>query len=523
MIKKTLIIGSGSCAGHIAEDLLSKNLDIIIAAQDKDCNLSLSSTSERTSARFLEILTGTKLLTCHGAAGNFRISMSKDGEKITRTVANIIVAEEARRKPNFSLYNLTPSDSVLSFSRIKEYRPNPDRLSKSNKIVFLTGLLQESNPLIQEEIMRSALDLQLNFNLQTYILTQNLKVAGNGLEVLYRKTKEAGTIYFKFSNTLPKIDQTDPGSVTIDFFDEILQQKFQLTPDITIVDEKIYPSEYLKNLAEIFGLDSDEDGFLQTDNVHRISIFSNRKGIMVAGPSRGIQSPADHALDAGNAAISTLGFMADNAPELDYRAEIDPGSCVRCLTCYRLCPHRAIMFDTAVTVMSEACQECGICMAECPRNAIQIKNLGRPNISELIQQDSIALNKKTIPLLAAFCCRRSAGQAKTLAEYMGHKLPQGLSVIEVPCAGSVSLDHIFSAFKYNSDGVIILTCHAGNCYSERGNTFVKNRANRITDFLSQIGFPKERILIQSLASNMGMEFYEITKNFEKKILKLGTT
>jgi coenzyme F420-reducing hydrogenase delta subunit len=182
------------------------------------------------------------------------------------------------------------------------------------------------------------------------------------------------------------------------------------------------------------------------------------------------------------------------------------------------------MFNTVVTVMSEACQECGICMAECPRNAIQIKNLGCPDISELIQQDSIALNKKTfIPLLTAFCCRRSAGQAKKLAEYMGHKLPQGLSVIEVPCAGSVSLDHIFSAFKYNSDGVVILTCHVGNCYSERGNIFAKNRADLITDFLSQIGFPKERILIQSLASNMGMEFYEITKNFEKKILELGTT
>jgi coenzyme F420-reducing hydrogenase delta subunit len=38
---------------------------------------------------------------------------------------------------------------------------------------------------------------------------------------------------------------------------------------------------------------------------------------------------------------------------------------------------------------------------------------------------------------------------------------------------------------------------------------------------SRIGFEKERILIQTLASNMGAEFAQIADRFEETIVKLG--
>jgi coenzyme F420-reducing hydrogenase delta subunit len=104
---------------------------------------------------------------------------------------------------------------------------------------------------------------------------------------------------------------------------------------------------------------------------------------------------------------------------------------------------------------------------------------------------------------------------------MGHNLPSKLKIIEVPCSGSISFDHLFAAFKNNVDGVLVLTCHEGNCHSERGNIYARQTIDEIKDKFPQIGFEKERIRIKTLASNMGTEFAEIVKGFEETIAKLG--
>jgi coenzyme F420-reducing hydrogenase delta subunit len=93
--------------------------------------------------------------------------------------------------------------------------------------------------------------------------------------------------------------------------------------------------------------------------------------------------------------------------------------------------------------------------------------------------------------------------------------------VEVPCSGAVSYDHIFAALHNNADGVIVLTCHKGNCHSENGNIYADQTVEQIQEMFSRIGFEKERILIQTLASNMGTEFAGIVDRFEKTLVKLG--
>ena len=528
MAKLTLILGNGACARSIAEGLSAEGVEIIVASTGGISDPSFAPISKDKAEGSVELLTKTRLLTCSGAIGSFIISMERDGENITRSVAHVIIAEEDVREQNVSLYGLSPSPRVLSLSRIvqplSEITDKEYIFSKVKKAVFLTGLVKESNPVIMEEVMRSCLDMQSNFKVQTYIVTQNLKVAGNGLEALYRKTREAGVVYIKLTDNMPEIRQDDDGSVSMEFRDEITLEEFRLAPDIVIVDETISPSDYLRDLAVIFGIDRDQAGFVQADNVHRLSVFTNRKGIMVAGPARGIQSPADQIIDAGNAVISAIGLIEGRVTALEDMAEIDQGRCIHCLTCYRLCPYRAIILDPRVTILSDACEGCGICAAECPRGAVKTNNPAGSEIPTRITEYNKSRKREAfVPLLVAFCCRRSASMAGELASCLGHKLPQGLMVIEVPCAGSISIEHILIAFKNNADGVLVLTCHEGNCHSERGNIYAHRRAGHIAGFLPNIGLEEERLVVETLASNMAVEFTEITNNFEKKILKLGPT
>jgi len=518
---KTLIFGNGPCAHHIAEDLLSTGTDVVIATTDKACDFS---TSEHPGS--IEILTDIRLVSCRGTVGNFRIFAAQNNKDITKTVAGIIIAEEDQRKPNFSTYGLKGSSCLITLSQAKELLVDSSHgqsiFSKAKKVVFLTGLVKESHPVIAEEIMHSALKLQSDFNLQTYILTNNLQVAANGLEGLYRKTKIAGAVYVKFTDTRPEIRSESDKNVQVEFVDEITLKKFRLTPDITVVDETIVPSDYVADLARILGVDTDSGGFVQADNVHRIPIFTNRKGIMTAGPSRSIQTYSDQTMDGENASLASAGLMAGLQIVPEDRAEIDKGQCIRCLTCYRLCPYRAITLNTRVVVEPGACERCGICVAKCPRGAIHIKDLEPASISnQMAAGYGLQEENAFSPFLVAFCCSRSAFQACELAQCMGHNLPSKLKIIEVPCSGSISFDHLFAAFKNNADGVLVLTCHEGNCHSECGNIYARQTIDEIKDKFPQIGFEKERILMQTLASNMGTEFAEIVKGFEETIAKLG--
>jgi len=518
---KTLILGNGPCAAAVAENLLPTGIEIVIATTDDSIGLDGFADSEA-----LQILTETRLISCKGSVGNFKIEAIQNNKSIKIDASRIIIAEQDQRTPNFSLYGLNASSNVITLSQMKNVLHDSSReksvLSKIKRVVFLTGLVKESTPVIAKEVMLSSLSLQKDDNLQTYILTKNLKVAGDGLESLYRETKEAGTIYIKFTDAAPDIHQKEEDNIRIEFFDEITSKNFRLTPDMTVVDETIVPSRYTTDLVKVFHIERDVDGFVQADNVHRYSVLTNRKGIMVAGPSRNILADDEQKIDAENAVLAVTGLTTGETETKAEKAQVHEGQCIRCLTCYRLCPYHAITLNAKVAVVPNACERCGICAAHCPRGAVRITDLEPGAISDLITIDTDMLSSKTfMPFIVAFCCRRSAAQARDLAICMGNRLPQGLKVVEVPCSGAVSYDHVFAALDNNADGVMVLTCHKGNCHSEHGNIYAEQSVEQIQEMFSRIGFEKERLLIQTLASNMGTEFARIADRFEETILKLG--
>ena len=521
MNNTTLILGNGPCAVAVAENLLTTGAKIVIATKDDACRLDGSAYSED-----LQILTETQLVSCKGSVGAFSVAAIQNNRPVTIDIGHIIIAEEDQRTSNFSLYGLKASSSVITLSQMKNILHNSSIeqkiLSQIKKVVFLTGLVKESTPVIAKEVMLASLLLQKDFNLKTYILTKNLKVAGDGLESLYRDTKDAGTIYIKFTDDVPDLHQNEEDSVRIEFLDEITSRNFRLTPDMTVVDETIVPSRHASDLAKIFDIENDIDGFIQADNVHRYPVLTNRKGIMVVGPSRSILDIDGRRIDAENAALAVIGLSTEKTKAKAEKAHVNEGQCIRCLTCYRLCPYHAITLNTRVAVVPDACERCGICAAHCPMYAIRIAGLEPEVISALITAESeIKIQKTFTPFIVAFCCRRSAAQARDLAICMGHTLPQRLKIVEVPCSGAVSYDHIFKALHNNADGVMVLTCHKGNCHSEHGNIYAGQTVEQIQEMFSRIGFEKERILIQTLASNMGTEFIGTVDRFEKTLVKLG--
>ncbi|MFO7557784.1 MAG: hydrogenase iron-sulfur subunit [Desulfobacterales bacterium] len=524
MTGKVLITGDGDCAGNAAREFSESGIETIVAAGSKRFGQNVDCCRE--GAAPVEIYQGAEILTCTGCVNHFHVSMKVNGDQISTDVAAIVITEAYDRKSNFDLYGLKPSSTVISLSALSEKDANGSggkvQCKTGGETLFLTGLAQESNPVILEEVMRKALMLQQKYDQQIVILTGNLKVAGDGLEALYRKTREAGILTMKCNKTVPKLEQNPDGSVKVIVEDEIIREEVILSPDLVVVDETLLPSESLESLADIFELEKDDAGFLQSGNVHRNTVLTNRRGILVVGAARGVMPQKDHAVDVVNAGLVLTGLLEGKTDDPVRKAEIGPFECARCITCLRICPYKAIQLGKRVEVCADACQGCGICAAECPRTFITMTGPGISEDLKKIRINGVSGDSTDFtPDIVAFCCTRSAARSGRLALEMGGILPEGLKKVEVPCAGGVSTDHILKAFLAGADGVLLLTCHNGNCHSDSGNVYAKSRVENVSERLPMMGFEKERIMVRTIASNMGREFIEITKGFEKVLRDLG--
>jgi coenzyme F420-reducing hydrogenase delta subunit len=121
----------------------------------------------------------------------------------------------------------------------------------------------------------------------------------------------------------------------------------------------------------------------------------------------------------------------------------------------------------------------------------------------------------------AFCCQNSAVEAGEMAAQFKMTLPQGLQVVQVPCAGKVDIDYILSAFAEGADGVVVMACHTNNCKSERGNTYASWRVADAQSKLTAVGLAPERLAFATLAANMGSDFATIVNTMEKTLKEMG--
>ncbi len=503
-----LIIGESASARRIGEVMAAEGVPTLFVSGG-------AASSFPAEARVLE---HAEVAGCRGGPGSFTVTLRRNGEKIEEPAAALVVAESHDRVPNPDAYGLTLSPRVRPLSEIFSGKLPDSTLEPGKTAVFLHGLARESHPAIAEEVMRAAGTLSREHGLKTYILTGNLKVARNGLEKVYRSARRDGVVFAKFTDTRPEI-RRDSSGIRISFIDEITRGDFRLAPDLVVVDETAIPSPALEEISTVLELHRDPAGFPQADNVHRLSARTNREGIFAVGPARGLLGEDLHLADADAAAVEVLTALRGPALEEIPRAEIMKQQCIRCLTCYRVCPHRAVRFDpTRLQVIPEACDGCGICATECPREAIRFAPFTLPEVENRITAARRDHQEKAAdsPFLVVFCCGRSAVPARDQALRDGWKPGGGICFIDVPCAGTVSTDHLYAAFRGRADGVLVLSCHPDNCHSEKGTLYARRKVAEVRELFVRMGMAKEKVASATLAANMGAGFVRIIEDFQQQ-------
>ena len=528
IVKDVLVIGGGLVGLQTAKAIADRGYPVLLAEAGGRTGVNaeslpltgadveqLNAMTEEAQASGIEILNNTQLAGAAGMPGDFKVWLADEDEVAEKQVGAIVVAGEVKVKPLNTPFGLDLTSTVISQTQLESRLVAEADAFAGKTVAFVVGLAQPGNPLNMERVFRSALTLAQTKECSVYIYVGDLKVASDQMERLYMETRNQGVLYFKLKEA-PAISQSN-GALSIRYADPVIRKDVELEPDLIVVEEAIEANPGNAELAEMLRIDLSPSGFIQTDNVHRYPVATNRAGIFVVGAGREVKHLNGAFMDAENAALEISELLGDGTKTVSTGTTLDAGKCTFCLTCYRCCPHGAIYWeDESNTIISPvACQKCGICASECPMDAIQIEQFSDAEVKEQIKT-SVAQESK-VSKIVAFCCQNSAVEAGQMAQEFKMKLPQGLQIVQVPCAGKVDLDYILTAFVEGADGVLVLTCHNGNCKSERGNLFAQWRVTEAQRMLAEIGMDAKKLRFASLAANMGSDFASIVNEMAETL------
>jgi heterodisulfide reductase subunit A-like polyferredoxin len=334
----------------------------------------------------VELLTQAEIIKLQGYPGNFTATISQGEEKREENFGAVVVATGYQLLFPNDLYHIALSEKVTTQFQLEEILKNPEenpllkQLNEKSLVIFLTGMIGEDSKLTTAATIKNALLLKTKYNCHIFIASQQVKVASQPLERMYRNAREKGIIFFKYTHQHPVIQSSNSKPV-ITLLDpllssgEIKNPKIKIPCDLLVLEEKLIPDYSIAYILKWLGVDTDSRGFFQRENVNLLPTNSNRKGIYIVGSARTAMSIPEVVADSSSAALNIYRDLSQETQLVTKsKAVINKGLCALCLTCIRHCPHGAITYDRAAVIIEASCQGCGICASECPASAIEIRN-----------------------------------------------------------------------------------------------------------------------------------------------------
>ncbi len=282
----------------------------------------------------------------------------------------------------------------------------------------------------------------------------------------------------------------------------------------------------VETIAERLGIAVTEAGFYRIDLDGRPPMSTTRSFILAVGPARGNTDTEEGIEEAVNAVRSLWEYFGTGRISVAVdRVKLDKRKCTVCLTCYRLCPHHAVLLPRRKPVYSDlACHRCGICASECPQEALQLHNNNDAQIKSVLQVAAGGVTPPSgdfVPSIVAFCCRESSVKAYVHAVYGKLELPKGLFVVEMPCVGKVDDNYVLTAFREGADGVMVLGSTHEGCKSDPGSRLAESRMEALAEIVKDSGLDPDRLFFAGMDADDTEAFSQLALEFEALLKNLG--
>ena len=343
----------------------------------------------------------TEITQVDGFVGNFESTLASNGkQEILEHGVAVMATGAAALKPDE--YNYGKDPRILTSLELDRRLIEKDaRLKALKTAVFVqcVGSREPQRPYCSRvcctHSVDNALELKkLNPEMDVFVLYRDLRTYGER-ELLYKKAREAGVIFIRFSlENKPEV-LVEGGKLLVRVVDHVIGRLVQIETDLVSLATAIIPNEAGK-LANFFKVPLNADGFFVERHAKLGPVEFATDGVFLCGLAH-YPKPIDESIAQGQAAASrAVTLLARKTISTSGTiAETNPTMCSECGVCVSVCPYSAPSFaeDGPFTGRAQInpvlCKGCGLCVASCRSGAIHLKGFDNDQIFAQI----FALNK----------------------------------------------------------------------------------------------------------------------------------
>lgn len=224
-----------------------------------------------------------------------------------------------------------------------------------------------------------------------YILYRDVRTYGF-YEQYYEEARQKGIVFLCYDlENKPRVRQIRKDSqflLRVEVNDPVLGEDVAIDADILALSVAMVPSPEVSELAMLYKVPVNEDGFFLEAHVKLRPVDFATDGVFVCGLAHAPKSLEESIAQAKAAASrATIVLVKDAVIGEGIVASVDENLCSGCGVCEVVCPYGAIAVDRerGVSVVNEAlCKGCGTCCAACPSGAVQQRGFTREEISAML-------------------------------------------------------------------------------------------------------------------------------------------
>jgi len=405
--KRGLVVGGGPAGMTSALSLAEQGFEVYLVEKEPDLGgmaRRLYSTLEGLDVQAylgdlirrvyrnpsIHVYTDAVITEASGYVGNFTTKLTTEGmaREIKHGITIIATGAEEYR-PTEYLYG--EDDRVLTSVELGEQiAKGEERVINASSLVMIqcVGCRNEDRNYCSRvccsHSVKNALKLkELNPEMNITIIYRDMRTYGFK-EDYYREAADKGVKFIRYEpDDKPEVETAEEEGkpiLRVTVSDPILGQRLALNADLLTLAAAVIPSPTTNEIARLFKVTLNPDGFFQEAHVKLRPVDFGADGVFLCGTAhypKHLTETISQAYGAAGRAATIL--TKDSVVASGAICEVNENDCVSCGACISVCTYGAIEFhDTPkgkkARVNPVLCKGDGLCNSRCPTGAISLKH-----------------------------------------------------------------------------------------------------------------------------------------------------
>ncbi len=325
----------------------------------------------------IQVHTGAEIQGLEGEPGRFAARLKSGGREHTISCGALILATGALEAQTTE-YEAGRSDRILRQGELESRLGSEELSAKDLRRVVMIQCAGSRDPegraycsriCCASALKNAARILEVHPEADIYVLYRDLMAYGF-MESRYRELREQGVQFITYRQDEKPEVEVDDDKVLVRFHEPVLGRPVLVHPDLLVLSTGVEPPDN-HSLAQVLGLELNQDGFFQELDPKWRPVDANRPGIFVCGMAHSPGNMAETIIQARAAAMRAVNLLGRSVvPASKAISGVRHVLCSLCETCIAVCPFEARIRDKdRIRVIPSACQGCGLCAAACPNGA----------------------------------------------------------------------------------------------------------------------------------------------------------